>query len=84
MVTYLQTSDQAQHRGPIIDPGSALRYQVTQVLPDGRLTDAVIARTNGVAMAMLDRYKVSRTRAQRQFNETVKSEFTEEERKQMM
>ena len=33
-----------------------LRYQVTQVLPDERLTDAVIGRTFGAAIAVLDRY----------------------------
>lgn len=31
-------------------------YSVTQVLPDGRLTDAVIGRTFGAAIVVLDRY----------------------------
>ncbi len=33
-----------------------LRYQVAQVLPDGRLTDAVIRRTFGAAITILDLY----------------------------
>ena len=33
-----------------------LRYQVSQLLPDGQLTDAVIARTFGATIAFLDRY----------------------------